>query len=187
MLEEINSLLKNDTWSLETLPPGRTTVKNKWVFRIKVKSDGVIERFKARLVAKGFTQSPGIDYTETFAPTARAESIRILLSIAGADGLVLVQFDIKTAYLNSTIDEVIFMDLPFGFEEWFYKNFPESRGKVCRILKGLYGLKQSARSWNNTFSAFLRAYNLLQSSADPCIFYSTTTPRIITTTEPRQM
>ena len=150
MLEEINSLLKNDTWSLETLPPGRTTVKNKWVFRIKVKSDGTIERFKARLVAKGFTQSPGIDYTETFAPTARAESIRILLSIAGADGLILVQFDIKTAYLNSTIREVIFMDLPFGFEDWFYKHFPESRGKVCRILKGLYGLKQSARSWNST-------------------------------------
>ena len=179
MLEEINSLLKNETWSLETLPPGRTTVKNKWVFRIKVKSDGTIERFKARLVAKGFTQSPGVDYTETFAPTARAESIRILLSIAGADGLILVQFDIKTAYLNSTIDEVIFMDLPIGFEEWFYKNFPGSRGKVCRILKGLYGLKQSARSWNTTFSAFLRAYSLLQSSADPCIFYSTTTPRLI--------
>ena len=179
MLEEINSLLKNETWSLETLPPGRTTVKNKWVFRIKVKSDGTIERFKARLVAKGFTQSPGIDYTETFAPTARAESIRILLSVAGADGLILVQFDIKTAYLNSTIREIIFMDLPFGFEEWFYKHYPESRGKVCRILKGLYGLKQSARSWNSTFSAFLKAYDLLQSSADPCVFVSTTTPRLV--------
>ena len=179
MLEEINSLLKNETWPLETLPPGRTTVKNKWVFRIKVKSDGTIERFKARLVAKGFTQSPGVDYTETFAPTARAESIRILLSIAGADGLILVQFDIKTAYLNSTIHEVIFMDLPVGFEEWFHRHFPASRGKVCRILKGLYGLKQSARSWNSTFSAFLKAYDLLQSAADPCVFFSTTTPRLI--------
>ena len=178
MLEEINSLLKNETWSLETLPPGRTTVKNKWVFRIKVKSDGTIECFKAQLVAKGFTQTPGIDYTDTFAPTTRAESIRILLSIAAADGLFLVQFDIKTAYLNSPIHEVIFMDLPFGFEEFFHKHFLESRGKVCRILKGLYRLKQSARSWNTT-SAFLKAYDLLQSTADPCIFFSTTTPRLI--------
>ena len=68
-----------------------------------MKSDGAIERFKARLVAKGFTQTYGMVYQETFAPTARAESIRIILSIAGADGLSMVQFDIKTAYLNSTI------------------------------------------------------------------------------------
>ena len=101
------------------------------------------------------------------------------MSIAGADGLILVQFDIKTAYLNSTIREVIFMDLPFGFEDWFHKHFPESRGKVCRILKGLYGLKQSARSWNSTFSAFLKAYDLLQSTADACVFVSTTTPRLV--------
>ena len=71
------------------------------------------------------------------------------------------------------------MDLPFGFEDFFHKHFPESRGKVCRILKGLYGLKQSARSWNTTFSAFLKAYDLLQSTADPCTFFSTTTPRLI--------
>ena len=101
------------------------------------------------------------------------------MSIAGADGLILVQFDIKTVYLNSPIHEIIFMDLPFGFEDFFHKHFPESRGKVCRILKGLYGLKQSARSWNTTFSAFLKAYDLLQSTADPYTFFSTTTPRLI--------
>ena len=121
MLEEIESLLKNETWSFEALPHGRKTVKNKWVFRIKVKSDGTIESFKARLVAKGFTQTQGMDYTETFAPTARAESIRIILSIVGAEGLFMIQFDIKTAYLNSTLEEVIFMDLPVGFEEYFHK------------------------------------------------------------------
>jgi hypothetical protein len=179
MMEEIESLLKNETWTLETLPPGHNLVKNKWVFRIKVKSDGTIERFKARLVAKGFTQTYGMDYQETFAPTARAESIRIILSIAGADGLHMVQFDIKTAYLNSTIQELIFMALPQGFEEWFLKKFPGSRGKVCRIRKGLYGLKQSARSWNKTFSDFLKAYDLIQSTADSCIFYSTSHPRLI--------
>ena len=179
MLEEIESLLKNETWSFEELPPGRNTVKNKWVFRIKVKSDGTIERFKARLVAKGFTQTPGMDYTETFAPTARAESIRIILSITGAEGLFMIQFDIKTAYLNSTIQELIYMDLPTGFEEYLHKRFPGCRGKVCRILKGLYGLKQSARGWNKTFSDFLKEYALIQSSADPCIFYSTQAPRLI--------
>ena len=179
MLEEIESLLKNETWSFEDIPPGRNIVKNKWVFRIKVKSDGTIERFKARLVAKGFTQTPGMDYTETFAPTARAESIRIILSITGAEGLFMIQFDIKTAYLNSTIQELIYMDLPTGFEEYLHKRFLGCRGKVCRILKGLYGLKQSARGWNKTFSDFLKEYALIQSSADPCIFYSTQAPRLI--------
>ena len=101
------------------------------------------------------------------------------MSIAGADGLILVQFDIKTAYLNSTIREIIFMDLPFGFEECFHKHFPENCGKVCRILNGLYGLKQSTCNWNSTFFAFLKGYDLLQSTTDPCIFFSTTTPRLI--------
>ena len=179
MLEEIESLLKNETWSFESLPPGRNTVKNKWVFRIKVKSDGTIERFKARLVAKGFTQTQGMDYTETFAPTARAESIRIILSIVGAEGLFMIQFDIKTTYLNSTIAEVIYMEMPVGFEEYFHQRFPGCRGKVCRILKGLYGLKQSARGWNKTFSDFLKEYALIQSVADPCIFFSTQSPRLI--------
>ena len=179
IMEEIESLLKNETWTFESLPPGRNTVKNKWVFRIKVKSDGTIERFKARLVAKGFTQTHGMDYTETFAPTARAESIRIILSIVGAEGLFMIQFDIKTAYLNSTIFEIIYMEMPVGFEEYFHQRFPGCRGKVCRILKGLYGLKQSARGWNKTFSDFLKEYALIQSAADPCIFFSTQSPRLI--------
>ena len=179
MLEEIESLLKNETWSFESLPPRQNTVKNKWVFRIKVKSDGTIKRFKARLVAKGFTQTQGMDYTETFAPTARAESIRIILSIVGAEGLFMIQFDIKTTYLNSTIAEVIYMEMPVGFEEYFHQRFPGCRGKVCRILKGLYGLKQSARGWNKTFSDFLKEYALIQSVADPCIFFSTQSPRLI--------
>ena len=146
MLEEIESLIKNETWTLETLPPGHNFVTKKWVLRIKVKSDGTIERFKARLVAKGFTQTYGMNYHETFAPTAREESIRIILSTVGADGLHMVQFDIKTAYSNSTIQELIFMALPQGFEAWFHKNFSGSQGKVCRLRKGLYGLKQSAWS-----------------------------------------
>lgn len=68
MAEEYLSLIQNETWSLEYLPPGRKTVKNKWVFKVKPKADGSIERFKARLVAKGYSQSYGVDYDETYAP-----------------------------------------------------------------------------------------------------------------------
>lgn len=91
----------------------------------------------------------------------------------------MIQFDIKTAYLNSTIDELIFMDLPIGFEEYFYNRFSGCRGKVCRILKRLYGLKQSARGWNKIFSDFLKEYVLIQSIADPCIFYFNQAPWLI--------
>lgn len=90
------------------------------MIRIIVKSDGSIERFKACLVAKGFSQTYGMDYQETYAPTAKADSVRILLSIAGTEDMDLVQFDIKTAYLYATIFEEIYMELPQGFEEEFY-------------------------------------------------------------------
>lgn len=126
MEEEINSLIKNETWTLEPLPPGRNTVKNKWVYRVKVKADGTIERFKARLVAKGFSQTYGMDYFETFAPTAKADSIRTLISIAGADDLELIQFDIKTAYLYAGLFEEIYMDLPEGFQDFIYDRYPGS-------------------------------------------------------------
>jgi hypothetical protein len=90
MMEETKSLLKNETWSFETLPPNCDTMKNKWVFRIKVRFDGTIECFKARLVAKGFIFTHEMDYTETFAPTARAKSICVVLSIAGTEGLFMI-------------------------------------------------------------------------------------------------
>lgn len=174
MAEEIASLERNQTWTLTTLPPGRTAVDNKWVLKLKTKLDGTIDRFKARLVTKGYSQTSGIDYGESYAPTAKMDSIRTILAIAAAEDTEILQFDVKTAFLHGELSEEIYMNLPVGY------NIPNSSGQVRRLLKSLYGLKQASRVWNEKFTAILKAHDLQQSTADPCIFYSTNEPRLIT-------
>ena len=165
MSEEIQSLENNRTWTLVKPPKNRPVVKCKWVFKTKTKPDGSLDKYKARLVAKGFTQKQGIDYSDTYSPVVRYESVRVFLAIVAAEDLDLVQFDVKTAFLHGDLSEEIYMEQP--------QEFDDGTSKVCRLWKGLYGLKQSPRCWNAKLNAYLESISLTATDADPCIYTST--------------
>ena len=115
--EEFDSLLTNHTWRLTHLPEGRKAIKCKWVFALKTKPDGSLDRFKARLVAKGCSQIPGVDFKETYSPIVKYDNIRLILAIAAAKDLEMRQFDIKTGFLHGGLEEEIYMNQIEGYED----------------------------------------------------------------------
>ncbi|GMJ06482.1 cysteine-rich RLK (RECEPTOR-like protein kinase) 8 [Hibiscus trionum] len=138
--EEINALENNGTWTITYLPQGKKPVGCKWIFAVKYNSDGSVQRYKARLVAKGYTQTYEIDYTETFAPVAKLNIVRVLLSLAVNSNWKLHQLDVKNAFLNGKLEEEVYMKIPLGLRSI------ERDQKVCKLNRSLYGLKQSPRA-----------------------------------------
>ncbi|CAJ2649754.1 unnamed protein product [Trifolium pratense] len=149
MQEELNQFQRNDVWTLVPKPSHKNIIGTKWVFRNKLNEQGEVVRNKARLVAQGYSQQEGIDYTETFAPVARLEAIRLLLSYAVNHGITLYQMDVKSAFLNGFISEEVYVKQPPGFEDI---SNPEH---VFKLKKSLYGLKQAPRAWYDRLSNFL--------------------------------
>ncbi|RVW98483.1 Retrovirus-related Pol polyprotein from transposon RE1 [Vitis vinifera] len=162
--EEIQALEKNGTWEISELPKGKRPVGCKWIFTVKHNPDGSINRFKARLVAKGFTQSYDIDYEETFAPVAKLNSIKVLLSVAVNLDWNLHQLDVKNAFLNGELEEEVYMKIPPSMET------PENSGKVCKLRKSLYGLKQSPRAWFDRLTRVVKKHGFIQCQADYTLF-----------------
>ncbi|RVW24249.1 Retrovirus-related Pol polyprotein from transposon TNT 1-94 [Vitis vinifera] len=144
---------------------GKKPVGCRWIYTVKYKADGSIERFKARLVAKGYTQTYGIDYTETFAPVAKINTVRVLLSLAANLDWPLQQFDVKNVFLHGELSEEVYMDLP---SECMVSE--KQCQKVCKLKKSLYGLKQSPRAWFGTFTKSMRAFGYRQSNSDHTLF-----------------
>jgi hypothetical protein len=162
MTEELQALEKTHTWDLVDLPHGKSVIGCKWVYKIKTKSDGSIERYKAHHVTKGYAQEYGIDYEETFAPVARITSVRSLLAIAAVHQWPLFQMDVKNAFLNGDLTEEVYMQAPPG-----YLVCPD---KVCLLRRALYGLKQAPRAWFAKFSSIVHQFGFSSSSHDTALF-----------------
>ena len=116
MIEEYDSIMKNDVWDVVPRPEGKLVVSSKWIYKIKHSADGRIEIYKARFVARGFSQTEGVDYDEKLAPVARYSTIRSILALSAMMGWKLHQMDVKTAFLNGKIEEEVYIQQPLGFE-----------------------------------------------------------------------
>ncbi|GKD68157.1 ribonuclease H-like domain-containing protein [Tanacetum coccineum] len=145
------------------LPKDRKSIGGKWVFKIKYKSNGEIERYKARYVVKGYNQNEGIDFDETFSLIVKIVTVRCLLNIAIKNNWSLFQLVINHAFLYGDLHETVYMDLPEGF-------YSSDDKRVCKLKKSLYGLKQAPRQWNAKLTQTLVECGFKQSNSDYSLF-----------------
>ncbi|GJU37394.1 ribonuclease H-like domain-containing protein [Tanacetum coccineum] len=162
MNNEIEAINRNNTWTICDLPEGRKAVGSKWLWKIKYKSTGEIERYKARVVAKGFSQREGFDYLETFCHVVKMSTVRCMLNVAICNGWDLFQLDINNAFLYGDLSKDVYMTLPPGFDT--------NKSKVCKLNKSLYELKQAPRQWNAKLTQALIKHGFMQSKFDYSLF-----------------
>jgi hypothetical protein len=193
ILSEIKSLVINDTWDVVDKPNHAKVVGCRTVLRNKYAADGTLDRRKARVVAKGFTQRPGIDFHDTFAPVARLSSLRLLVALAAEYNLKISQLDVTSAYLNGKIDTEVFMEKPALLKEMLQRIIDEEddhtlvkkarvmlrdlqgENKICRLRKVLYGLRQAGRQWNYEIDKTMKRAGLVPTNADPCVYVDNNT------------
>ena len=163
MKAELQALQLNETWQLTPLPPHKTAIGCRWVYKVKHKADGSIERYKARLVAKGYTQMEGLDYLDTFSPVAKLTTVHLLLAVAAMNHWHLRQLDVNNAFLHGELEEEVYMQVPPGLTV-------TNPNLVCRLQRSLYGLKQASRQWFMKLSDFLTVHGFQQSHSDHSLF-----------------
>ena len=170
MDKEYKSLLKHNTFVLVDRPTDHEVITGRWVFSFK-NNLNPIDREKARWVARGFLQKYGESFTDTFAPMSRMTTIRVLMLFCAYYGFIAHQIDIETAYLNAELDHTIYIEQPQGF--------CKDKSKVCLLRKSLYGLKQSAKLWNENVHTFLLEIGFIRANADLCLYRKQTKHGII--------
>ena len=164
-LEEMHKLEARSTWRpADSIPTNQKPIKSKYVFKIKVNRDQTL-RYKVRLCACGYSQKYGIDYDETFAPTAKYKSLCTILTIAASQQWILSGIDVENAFVEAEIDRPIYMHLPTGT----YKN-SDGTPVTVELLRSLYGLKQAPELWDKFLVSAIKSQNFHQLMHDQCIF-----------------
>ncbi|CAI7785812.1 unnamed protein product, partial [Closterium sp. NIES-54] len=161
--EETRSLVRMGTWELVERPCGVNIMRNRWVLTTKYRLNDTVEHEKARLVVKGFTQVCGADYDETYSPVSSFVTLRIFLSIVAVLDLNLMQLDMKNAFLQSKLDRVLYMHQPDYFDD--------GTGRVCKLLKSLYRLKQSPLLWYRALDGVLLGAGWKKSQVDEALYF----------------
>jgi hypothetical protein len=173
MHSELENFLSRDAWqfiSRKNLPPGRKTLRCRWIFKEKV--DGTK---KSRSVIRGYEQIPGVDFVESYSPLASNTTIRVVLAISLWNGKikrywVTDMIDVEAAFLNALMDTDIFIEMPEGLLEYFLSKGKDMRDMIIKLTRAQYGLVQSPRLWMETFAKILIALGLIQCKTDPCLF-----------------
>ena len=159
---ENESINNAGVFTIVPIQKGKNLVGSRYLFKVKQDQHGLVSRLKVRLIAQGFSQIEGIDFFDVFAPVSRYTTIRTILAIAAERDLELHQMDVKTAFLNGTLEEEIYLKAP--------KGMAIPNGMCLKVNKGLYGLKQSPRIWNKNLHEFLEGQGFVRNRADPCAY-----------------
>ena len=160
---ELDGHIEIGMFSADVVPKGVNIITAKWVFAWKTDSDGFIKKAKASLVARGFGQQLGVDYFNMFAPSPTVSSIKVALAIAVQNDWSLYHFDVKQAFLQAKLDTDVYMELPYGCGE--------RTGKVAKLDRALYGIKQAGRQWLAVLcQTLVDEHGMEQCRADPCVY-----------------
>nr|KYP41144.1 Retrovirus-related Pol polyprotein from transposon TNT 1-94 [Cajanus cajan] len=169
---ELLTLEENPTWDIVPCLPPVKPLGSKFVFTIKLHSDGSIDRYKAILVVFGNKQKFGLDYEETFAPMAKMTNVRIILAITTSESWKIHQLDVKNVFLHGDLKEEVYIKLLNGMSSPLHDT-------ICKLKRSLYGLKQVPRVWFEKFRTTLLGFSFLQSSYDPSLFFQRNSKGIV--------
>lgn len=161
--DEMKAHEHHGTFKAVALPPGKKVTGSRFVFDYKNNAQGKITRYKVRWVVRGFSQVPGVDYDKTWAPVPSAATTRALMAVCAKKGWDMHHLDVKTAFLNATMDKELYVSSPVGYDV-------VDPGKVCLILRAMYGAKQAGRLWWILLHTHFTTAGATPSPADACLF-----------------